>query len=100
MNPPTPPRPPQPRRSNPIPPLRHLSVLFASLMLFCGPSLHAQTAPTITVQPASQTNLPGTAVTFTVAANGAGPFTYQWRFNGTNLPKQPHHYRGGWRLRL
>ena len=41
---------------------------------------------TATTQPASQTNLPGTAVSFSVAVNGTGPFTYQWQFNGTNLP--------------
>ena len=27
----------------------------------------------------------GTAI-FSVAVSGAGPFTYQWRFNGSNLP--------------
>ena len=25
-------------------------------------------------------------VTFTVSVGGAGPFSYQWRLNGTNLP--------------
>ena len=42
--------------------------------------------PTVTLQPASQTNLPGTSLTFSVAASGTGPFAYQWRFNDTNLP--------------
>ena len=42
--------------------------------------------PTIATQPAATqaTILNGTA-TFTVAANGTGPFTYQWKLNGTNL---------------
>jgi uncharacterized repeat protein (TIGR03803 family) len=41
--------------------------------------------PVITVQPASQTILPGAATTFTVAAVGTQPFTYLWQQNGTSL---------------
>ena len=41
-------------------------------------------ATAITTQPASVTACQGNA-TFTVAATGAG-LTYQWRFNGTNIP--------------
>jgi alpha-tubulin suppressor-like RCC1 family protein len=37
-------------------------------------------------QPQSQTQFAGGAVSFTVGAGGPGPFTYQWRFFGTNLP--------------
>lgn len=40
------------------------------------------TAPAITTQPASQTVTVGSSVTFTVAASGTGPLSYQWRFNG------------------
>ena len=65
-------------------PLLKPLILVASAMVWCGLNLHAQ--PVITNQPASQTNLPGTTVSFSVAVNGTGPFTYQWRFNGTNLP--------------
>ena len=43
------------------------------------------TAPVITNPPASQTALVGTNVVFTVAASGAAPLSYQWRFNGTDL---------------
>jgi hypothetical protein len=46
-----------------------------------------QTAPIITSQPTSQTIVAGTNVTLTVAVAGDGPFSYQWRLNGTNLPK-------------
>jgi DNA-binding beta-propeller fold protein YncE len=46
----------------------------------------AQKAPSIIEQPASQTNLAGDNATLSAAVSGAGPFTYQWRFNGTNLP--------------
>jgi hypothetical protein len=40
--------------------------------------------PSITAQPASQSVLAGSAVTFTVTATGTSPLSYQWRFNGTN----------------
>lgn len=44
---------------------------------------------TITVQPQSQTNLPGATVTFQVDAVGpnpvSNPLNYQWQKNGTNL---------------
>ncbi len=46
----------------------------------------AQTAPSITMQPQSQVVPVGSNVTFTVAVSGAGPFTFQWQFNRTNLP--------------
>ena len=56
------------------------------VLMCCALTLPAQTPPTITTQPASQTNLPGTDVTFIVAVSGTGPFTYQWQFNGANIP--------------
>ena len=46
----------------------------------------AQTGPSVARQPASQTGVPGGSAKFSVAVSGTGPFTYQWRFNGTNLP--------------
>lgn len=42
--------------------------------------------PAITNQPANQTVVLGSKVTFSVTAPGAGPFTYQWQFNSNNLP--------------
>ena len=39
----------------------------------------------ITLQPQSQTVVPGTNVFFTVAATGLVPLGYQWQFNGANL---------------
>jgi uncharacterized repeat protein (TIGR03803 family) len=41
--------------------------------------------PGITTQPASQTCVAGTTTTFTVAALGDQPLSYQWQENGTNL---------------
>jgi len=41
--------------------------------------------PVITTQPATQTVVPGAIATFSVTATGAGPLTYQWRKNGTNI---------------
>ncbi|HOW64380.1 MAG TPA: immunoglobulin domain-containing protein [Verrucomicrobiota bacterium] len=41
---------------------------------------------TIRDQPQSRTNLTGTAVSFTATAEGTGPFQYQWKKDGKNLP--------------
>ncbi len=41
--------------------------------------------PAITSQPASRQADEGTVVTFTVAASGQGPISYQWLFNGLAL---------------
>ncbi len=43
------------------------------------------TAPVITVQPASQTNLFGATTTFTVVALGGG-LSYQWQKDGVEIP--------------
>ena len=42
-------------------------------------------SPTITRQPADQTNIVGGSATFTVDVSGPGPLIYQWRFNGYAL---------------
>jgi len=41
--------------------------------------------PSIVTQPTSQTVLAGSAVTFTVTAEGTPPLSYQWRFNGDSI---------------
>jgi autotransporter-associated beta strand protein/YVTN family beta-propeller protein len=41
--------------------------------------------PAITTQPMNVSVTSGVNATFTVTASGNGPFTYQWRFNGTNI---------------
>jgi hypothetical protein len=43
-------------------------------------------APAILVQPEAQTVLAGTTVQLRVTASGSAPLSYQWRFNGTDLP--------------
>ena len=67
------------------PALKRLA-LVTSALVWCAVNVHAQSGPTITNQPASQTNLAGTSVTFSVTVDGTAPFNYQWQFNGTNLP--------------
>ncbi len=42
-------------------------------------------APTISVQPQSQTVTAGSNATFSVVASGTPPPTYQWEFNGTAI---------------
>jgi sugar lactone lactonase YvrE len=45
----------------------------------------AAVAPTITTQPQSASGAVGSSVTFTVAANGSQPLTYQWQAGGTSI---------------
>src|SRR5207249_5375904 len=45
----------------------------------------APVAPTITTQPASQTVTAGQTATFTAAATGTAPRTYQWQKNGAAI---------------
>jgi hypothetical protein len=49
-------------------------------------TLTIQSPPVITQQPEPIVTASGTNVTFTVAASGTGPFTYQWRKNGIVIP--------------
>jgi hypothetical protein len=42
--------------------------------------------PLIALQPANQVVNQGLTATFTVAACSGSPMTYQWRFNGVDLP--------------
>jgi hypothetical protein len=43
--------------------------------------------PSVSIQPVNQATVSGSNVTFSVTVAGTGPFSYQWRLNGTNLPK-------------
>jgi hypothetical protein len=42
--------------------------------------------PGIGLQPAGTNVAPGSTVTFTVTPTGGGPFSFQWRKNGVNIP--------------
>jgi sugar lactone lactonase YvrE len=72
-------------KHNSIRPGSSLPGVIAALALLAQPA-RAQTGPSITLQPASQTNLAGANAILSVAVSGSGPFTYQWQLNGTNLP--------------
>ena len=41
--------------------------------------------PMVSVQPESQTLIPGSSATFSVTAAGTAPLHYQWRFNGGDI---------------
>src|SRR5438105_5041428 len=45
----------------------------------------ATTAPMITTQPSNVTVTVGSTATFTVAASGTAPLTYQWQKDGTAI---------------
>jgi len=47
--------------------------------------LFVNSPPVILTHPTNQNVVIGSNVTFTVAAGGAGPFTYQWRVNGAPI---------------
>ena len=49
-------------------------------------TLTVNTPPTITTQPVNQSVTAGANVSFSVAASGTAPLSYQWRLNGANLP--------------
>jgi hypothetical protein len=54
--------------------------------MFLGANFRFWTAPRIIVSPASQTVPAGTDVVFNATVAGTSPLSYQWLFNGTNLP--------------
>ena len=65
--------------------LKSLALAGATLTVWAA-NLWAQSPPTITIQPTSQTVMAGGSAIFSVAVSGTEPFTYQWQWNGTNLP--------------
>jgi sugar lactone lactonase YvrE len=64
--------------------MRVFTLILTALLLAQAP-LRGQ-LPSITNQPASRVVWQGGNVTFAVGVSGAGPFTYQWQLNTTNLP--------------
>src|ERR1039457_5887475 len=59
--------------------------LFGSVTSSNAALLLTNAPPAITTQPQSQSILAGQTATFSVAATGTPPLTYQWLFNGTNV---------------
>jgi Putative Ig domain/Abnormal spindle-like microcephaly-assoc'd, ASPM-SPD-2-Hydin/Immunoglobulin domain/Immunoglobulin I-set domain/Protein of unknown function (DUF1565) len=57
----------------------------AGMVTANGTGSPAPVAPAITTQPTSQTVRAGQTATFTVAATGTAPLSYQWQKNGTAL---------------
>jgi RHS repeat-associated protein len=52
-----------------------------------GPSsIFVLTPPSITQQPTPANGTPGQSASFSVVASGSPPLSYQWQFNGTNIP--------------
>jgi len=56
------------------------------VVLFCLSPAAWASPPSITTQPVNQTVAVGSNANFMVMAQGTQPLSYQWRFNGTNLP--------------
>src|SRR5262249_42269707 len=54
--------------------------------LSASASLAVLVPPIVLAPPVSQIVNTGATVNFTVVARGTPPLSYQWRFNGTNLP--------------
>ncbi len=52
--------------------------------LICNVTI-SSVPPSITTQPVSQTVTPGQTATFSVAASGTAPMSYQWQKNGTAI---------------
>jgi PQQ enzyme repeat len=65
-----------------------LAALLATALSACGGdgmSPIAMVAPSIGTQPANASIVNGNMATFTVAADGTAPLTYQWQKNGTAI---------------
>jgi uncharacterized protein YpmS len=58
----------------------------AGLVTSAAAILTVLVPPAIAIQPTSRTNVAGTSAGFSVAATGTTPISYQWQFNGANIP--------------
>src|ERR1700747_345175 len=66
-------------------PVSILLALCALLSACAGTSSAPATVPVITAQPANATVTVGQTATFTVAATGTAPLSYQWTKNGMSV---------------
>ena len=55
-------------------------------MIVLGLTNLGPAAPTVLTQPQSQAVIAGSEVTFSAVVSGITPLSYQWQFNGANLP--------------
>jgi sugar lactone lactonase YvrE len=63
-----------------------IPLFWAAVLLGCLISVAEAQTLEIVAQPTNEAVLPGSTASFSVAVSGPGPLTYQWQFNGTNLP--------------
>ena len=65
------------------------SVAALTVTAFMPPPVHrSQRLPNQTV------TVGASNVTFQITVSGTGPFSYQWAFNGPNIPRGNHEYPG------
>lgn len=62
-----------------------ISIIFSSLGCTSGGNSNQPVPPSIAIQPASQQASAGAVATFSVVANGSGPLSYQWTWNGAPI---------------
>ncbi|MES1180849.1 MAG: immunoglobulin domain-containing protein, partial [Verrucomicrobiota bacterium] len=66
-----------------------LSIGLAMLAVLMAAPVYSQSVPAFITQPASQSVLAGSNVTFTATVDGTPPYSYQWNFNGSPLAYDP-----------
>jgi sugar lactone lactonase YvrE len=66
--------------------LKPAAALMTAVLFVTPGRAQSNLPPVITNQPVSQSLVSGQAGFFRVGVTGPGPFAYQWRLNGTNLP--------------
>ena len=62
-----------------------LSLLGAGCALTASSPVKPATSPSITTQPANQSVVVGQKATYSVAATGTAPLSYQWQKNGASI---------------
>ncbi|HEX3718811.1 MAG TPA: hypothetical protein VH595_12655 [Verrucomicrobiae bacterium] len=62
-----------------------LYLLFVSVLITASAAVNAQSPPSITNDLTNVTVMAGGPSTFSIGVTGAGPFTYQWFFNGAPI---------------
>jgi len=67
---------------------RTFALLWAILAASLVPN-STEAQPAITTQPTNQTVFIGNTAILSVAVSGTGPFSYQWRFDGSNVTQVP-----------